>query len=285
MPIARGIRLGTVAARAEVDDVEALANAFAGCDAVAHLAGINRELGKQTYERVHVQGTRAVIEAAKRAGVGKVVMLSFLRARPSCGSPYHESKWEAEELVRCSGLDYTIVKAGMIYGRGDQMLDHLSHALQTMPLFLAVGMREKPIRPLPVAELVNVLRASLVEGRLSRKTVAITGAEELLLSEAVRRVARVIERHVLVLPAPFLLHRILARVFELTMRVPLVARAQVRILEEASPRHCRSHQQCRLISRRGDRLPKTRSLAGCPSVAGSDGAICAVSLFASERGV
>jgi hypothetical protein len=47
----------------------------------------------------------------------------------------------------------------------------------------------------------------------------------LLLSEAVRRVARVIDRRVLVLPAPFLLHRILARVFELTMRVPLVARA------------------------------------------------------------
>ena len=98
-----------------VDDAEALAAALAGCDAVAHCAGINRELGSQTYERVHVEGTRAVVEAARRAGVRKILMLSFLRARPNCGSPYHESKWAAEELVRGSGLDFTIVKAGMIY--------------------------------------------------------------------------------------------------------------------------------------------------------------------------
>jgi uncharacterized protein YbjT (DUF2867 family) len=112
--IARGVRPGAGVLHAAIDDVDALANAFAGCDAVAHLAGINRELGAQTYARVHVDGTRAVIAAAKRAGVRKIVLLSFLRARPGCGSPYHESKWEAEELVRQSGLDYTIVKAGMI---------------------------------------------------------------------------------------------------------------------------------------------------------------------------
>ena len=50
-------------------------------------------------------------------------MLSFLRARPDCGSPYHESKWAAEQLIRESGLDYTILKAGMIYGRGDHLID------------------------------------------------------------------------------------------------------------------------------------------------------------------
>jgi uncharacterized protein YbjT (DUF2867 family) len=112
------------------------------------------------------------------------------------------------------------------------MLDHLSHSLQTLPLFLAVGLRERPIRPLPIEDLVDVLRASLIDGRLSRETIAITGAEELLLSDAVRRVARVLGRRVLIVPAPLFVHRLLARVFEMAMRVPLVARAQVRILEE-----------------------------------------------------
>ena len=87
-------------------------------------------------------------------------------------------------MVRGSGLDYTVVKAGMIYGRGDHMLDHLSHSLHTMPLFLKVGMSEKPIRPVPVEDLVHVLRAAIVEGRLSNQTVAVMGAEELQLSEA-----------------------------------------------------------------------------------------------------
>lgn len=67
---------------------------------------------------------------------------------------------------------------------------------------------------------------------MSRETVKVTGAEEMTLSEAVRRVARVIGRKPLILPAPVWPHRLLAYGFEWTMRVPLVARAQVRILEE-----------------------------------------------------
>ena len=214
-----------------VDDVDGLSAAFAGCDVVAHCAGINREIGDQTYQRVHVDGTAAVIEAAKRAGVSKIVMLSFLRARPDCGSAYHESKWAAEELVRASGLDYTILKAGMIYGRGDHLVDHLSHTVFTLPLFAAVGLREKPIRPIPVSDLTDLLVAT-VSGRLSRETVAVTGAEELMLSEAVRRVARVVGRRVAVVAAPVWFHYALAQVTEWTMTVPLVAKAQVRMLSE-----------------------------------------------------
>lgn len=215
----------------EIDDVDALTEAFAGVDVVAHCAGINRETGEQTFDRVHVRGTAAVLEAARRAGVRKVVLLSFLRARPGSGSRYHESKWTAEEMVRSSGLDYTVLKAGMIYGRGDHLVDHLSHTVQTVPLFASVGLREKSISPIPVAELVNVVVAAL-EGRLSRQTVAVRGGETLLLSDAVRRVARVVDRKVVVFPAPVCAHRALGQVTEWTMKVPLVAKAQVRMLAE-----------------------------------------------------
>ncbi|MDQ0574385.1 NAD(P)H-binding protein [Agromyces albus] len=215
----------------DVEDVEALTAAFAGCDVVAHLAGINREIGDQTYERVHVRGTATVVEAAKRAGVRKIIMLSFLRARPSCGSPYHESKWAAEELIRASGLDYTILKAGMIYGRGDHLVDHLSRTVQTIPVFATVGFREKPIRPIPIEDLVDVLEAA-VNGRMPRETVAVVGAEQLLLSKAVRRVAAVLGRRVVVVPAPVWALYALAQLTELTMTVPLVAKAQVRMLAE-----------------------------------------------------
>ena len=209
-----------------------LADAFAHSEAVAHRAGINREIGEQTYRKVHIEGTRNVVNAAQQAGVRKLLLMSFLRARPHCGSAYHESKWAAEELVRNSGLDYTVIKAGMVYGRGDHMLDHLSHALHTFPIFAMVGFKEKGIRPLAVDDLVEVLFASLIENRLSRRTVAITGAEELFLSEAVRRVARVTGNRIRMLRAPVWSHYALARFWEWTMKVPLVARAQVRILSE-----------------------------------------------------
>jgi nucleoside-diphosphate-sugar epimerase len=214
------------------DDVNRLANAFSGCRAVAHCAGINRELGEQTYQRVHVVSTRNVVEAARRAGVEKIVLMSFLRARPDCGSTYHESKWAAEEIVRESDLDYTIVKAGVVYGRGDHMLDHLSQAFHTFPIFALVGLKEQTVRPLAIEDLVHVMRASLIDRRLKRQTIALLGPEEIYLREAVRRVAEVVGKQPLMFPLPIWCHRLMAHVFELTMKVPLVSLAQVQILSE-----------------------------------------------------
>lgn len=218
--------------KATLDDVDQLAVAFAGCQAVAHCAGINREVDRETFKRVHVEGTRNVVEAARRAGVEKIVLMSFLRARPDCDSPYHESKWAAEEIVRGSGLDYTIIKAGVVYGRGDHMLDHLSHAFHTFPVFALVGFEEKTVRPLAVEDLVHVMRASLIDRRLKRQTIALVGPEEIFLSEAVRRVAEVVDKQPIMFPLPICVHQLMARVFERMMKIPLVSVAQVRILSE-----------------------------------------------------
>ena len=217
---------------ADLSDAAVLAEAFAGCDAVAHCAGINREIGRQTFARVHIEGTKNVVWAARQARVKKILFMSFLRARLDCGSTYHESKWAAEEIVRASGLNYTVVKAGMVYGRGDHMLDHLSHALHTFPFFAMVGFREKSIQPLAIEDLVEVLNASLIARRLNHRTVVITGPEELYLSEAVRRVARITGRKARMFPAPVWSHYLLAAFWELTMKIPLAARAQIRILSE-----------------------------------------------------
>jgi nucleoside-diphosphate-sugar epimerase len=213
-------------------DEEKLAEAFAGCDAVAHCAGINREIGSQTYDKVHVAGTKNVVNAARKAGARKIVFVSFLRARPGCGSPYHESKWAAEEMIRGSGLDYTVLKPGVIYGRGDHMLDHLSHAFYTFPIFALVGMKDQLIRPTAVEDIARILRAALVEGRLSRQTVAVTGPEELTLRAAVERVAGVVNRRPWMFRLPLFFHYAFGWLLERLMRTPLVALAQVRILSE-----------------------------------------------------
>lgn len=214
------------------DDETKLIEAFDGCAAVAHCAGINRETATQTYQRVHVEGTRHVINAAHAAGVRKIALMSFLRARPDCGSAYHESKWEAERILRAAGLDYTIFKAGLIYGTGDHMLDHLSHAFHTFPIFPLVGMRDRLVRPVAVEDVVRLFIAALVDGRLSKQTVAVTGPEELTFGEAVGRVARIVGKHPLIIPAPVFFHQMVAWCAEQTMTVPLISKAQVQILAE-----------------------------------------------------
>jgi len=219
----RAIRLG---------NTDELQQAFAGCDAVAHCAGINREIKGETYQKVHVEGTRNVTNAARHAGVKKILQISFLRARPNCGSGYHESKWQAEEIVRSSGLDYAVLKCGVIYGKGDHMLDHLSHAFHTFPVFAFVGFTDKPIRPNAVEDVARLAKAALTEGALSRKTVAVVGPEQLTLCEAVRRVAGVVGRRPLMFPLPLWFHYALGWCVERIMKVPLISVAQVQMLGE-----------------------------------------------------
>lgn len=217
----------------DIADAPSLSTALEGCDAIVHCAGINREIGSQTYRHIHVDGTAAIVEAARVAGVSRLVVLSFLRARPDGPTAYHRSKWAAEELVRGSGLSWTVFKAGVIHGRGDHLLDHVSRAIQTFPVFGLVGLRPTLVRPVAVDDVARLLAAAaLGDARLARRTVSVLGPETMTLEETVRRIGRAAGREPLFIRLPVPIHRWLGRVWEATMRVPLLSRAQVEILAE-----------------------------------------------------
>ncbi|WP_019818966.1 NAD-dependent epimerase/dehydratase family protein [Saccharomonospora saliphila] len=74
-------------ARCEITDTEALRTAFAGCGAVVHLAGIPLEADWATVSRINIDGTQAVLEAARRAGVRRVVLASSIHAVGYVGVP------------------------------------------------------------------------------------------------------------------------------------------------------------------------------------------------------
>jgi NADH dehydrogenase len=219
----------------DITDAAALRTAFQGCDAVAHCAGINREIGDQTYARIHVDGTRAVVAAATDADVRRLALVSFLRARPDGPSAYHRSKWQAE-VVRASALDWTVLKPGVIHGRGDHMLDHLSRAFHTFPVFGTVGVRGRAtrlVRPVAVDDVARVLEAAVTgDARLRRRTMAVLGPETLTLEAAVRRVADACDRRPRFVPTPVRALLGFGWLTERVMRVPLLALAQAHILAE-----------------------------------------------------
>lgn len=219
-------------AAASVSDTESLVDAFADCETVVHLAGINFERGAQTYKAVHVQGTRNVVAAAEACGASKLLLSSFLRARPGCGSAYHESKWAAEEIVRDSGLEHTVLKPGITYGRGDQMLTHVSRWLVTVPVFGLMGFEERRMRPLAIEDLVDIMVAASTDDQLSNTTVPVVGPEELTLREAIQRIGRVIGRSPLLIPLPLPVQYGIARVQKAVMEQPITSAAQVRMLAE-----------------------------------------------------
>lgn len=217
----------------DINDTAGLTEAFRGCDAVAHCAGTSTETPEQTYQRLHVDGARSSVTAAENAGVKKFVLVSYLSVRPNVSSKYHTTKWQGEEIVRASKLNYTILKAGLVYGQGDHLINNLSNLFKRMPIFATVGIREKNVRLLAVEDAVDVIRICLLdESRFARQTVAVTGPEEFPFSEAARRIARAMGKSIIVLPFPVLFQRILAWFSEGFMPKPLVTKSQVQMLAD-----------------------------------------------------
>jgi NADH dehydrogenase len=217
--------------RANVTDSAELTRAFAGCTAVVHCAGTSED-PSQTFRQVHIEGAQSAVTAAGQAGVQKFVLVSYLHARPNVRSAYHTTKWEGEEIVKQSGLNYTILKAGLVYGEGDHLLHNLGNLLRKLPVFATVGLREKTVRLIAVEDLVAVILAALTDDRLSRRTAAVVGPEEFPFSVAARRIAQVMGKpSLLVLPFPVFAQRLLAWVSGF-MPKPLISASQVQMLAD-----------------------------------------------------
>jgi nucleoside-diphosphate-sugar epimerase len=105
--------------RGDLDDRDALKRLCNGAEAVIHVAGVVNAPDPEQFERGNVTGTLNVIEAAKAAGVPRLVHVSSLSAREPDLSAYGASKARAEKLVMASGLDWTIVRPAGIYGPRD----------------------------------------------------------------------------------------------------------------------------------------------------------------------
>src|SRR5580698_3750127 len=123
----------------DVTDAASFAGGMAGMDAVVHLVGIINEIGANTFENVHTRGTEILLAAAREAGVKRFVHMSALGTRPNAASRYHKSKWAAEELVRNSGLDWTIFRPSIIYGREDQFVNLFARISRWSPVLPIIG--------------------------------------------------------------------------------------------------------------------------------------------------
>ncbi len=196
---------GSALVHASVTDRSRLRDAFAGCDAVVHLAGIAVEQGAQTFEAVHVAGTAAAVEAARAAGVPRFAMVSSRRAAPGAPSSLLETKWRAEEIVRSVGIEHTIVRSAAVYGRGDHLVNTVADVVTTRAV-CRLGLRRRILRPVAVADLVTVLAASLDDARLAGSTVTVEGPNEVTLAELLRVVALALHRKPVCIRVPRWLH-------------------------------------------------------------------------------
>lgn len=107
----------------DVFEADVLDSLLDGADAVVHTIGIRREIPPdRTFERLHPRAVAAVLDAAKRAGVRRIVHVSALGTRPDAPTEYWRTKYDAEMLVRRSGLEWTILRPSVIHGPDGELI-------------------------------------------------------------------------------------------------------------------------------------------------------------------
>ncbi len=105
-----------------------------GCEAVIHLVGIIQPGPGYSFKSVHVEGTRNVVEAAKAAGtVRHFIYQSALGTGPDAKGGYYETKYAAEGLTKASGIEYTITRPSIIFGKGDGFTAKMVQLIRQIP--------------------------------------------------------------------------------------------------------------------------------------------------------
>jgi uncharacterized protein YbjT (DUF2867 family) len=181
---------------ADIADPAQLAGAVHGCDCVLHIAGIVEEQPPEvTFEKVNVEGTRNLLEAAASAGAPDFIYVSSLGADRG-ESEYHRSKLQAEDLVRDYPGRWAIVRPGNVYGPGDETISMLLKMVRTLPAVPMVAGGDQPFQPIWYRDLGRAL-AGLVPrmDRFASQTLELAGGEVTTTDDVLARLAAIVGRN------------------------------------------------------------------------------------------
>ncbi len=196
-----------------------------GCVAAVNLASTETEAPADgvTFDRMHRQTAEVAVAACAELGIRRFLQLSAIGAGPDVASTYHRSKAQAEQVISSSGLEWTVLRTGLIFGPGDWISNRLVPALRRLPFFPLPGDATPRLQPTAASEVARALADILADATPPSDTVELVGPETVDLAELVRRTAQTLRLHRTVVHLPRAGVRTLTTVLRLLGKTPLTA--------------------------------------------------------------
>lgn len=182
------------------DDPAALARSLEGCEVLYNTYWVRFNHRLFTFERA-VANTKVLFEAARRAGVRRVVHVSILHARDADDLGYYRGKHELELALEGTGLSHAIVRPGVLFGRLDILVNNIAWVLRHLPLFGVFGDGRYALRPMHVDDMAGLM---IREARGAAHTITdAIGPERFEYRELVEMIGRTIGVRRPILPVPW----------------------------------------------------------------------------------
>lgn len=158
---------------------------LSGVDVIVNVAGI---LQGDAMQAIHVDMPQALHAAALRAGVKRTILISAISARADVPTEYARSKLQGEEVVRQSGLDWTILRPSLVYGEGSYGGTSLMRGMAALPWFIPVpGDGDFPFTPIHVRDLAHSVRRVCQNDRFAKMTLEPVGPETIGLRQLLQQ--------------------------------------------------------------------------------------------------
>ena len=188
---------------------ESVRDVAAGADCVVHLAGVLIESGRTSYQSGNVDTTRALVDAALDAGVGRIVFVSSLGADRHSPNGYYRSKGEAESLVAGAGIAAAVIRTPLLLGpdtAGGRAL--LRDAARRSARVLGGGAHV--LRPLDVEDLCSAILRCCADTAGGVRTYELVGPTALSQRDLLLRTARLLGADLAVRSMPIPLAKLVA---------------------------------------------------------------------------
>lgn len=172
------------------DDVDKLTKSLEGADVLYNTYWVRFNHKLFTFDTA-IANTKILFEAAKRAGVKRIVHVSILQADEADDLGYYKGKHELENALLETNIPHAIVRPGVLFGRSDILINNIAWVLRHMPIFGVFGDGAYKLRPIHVDDMAELL-ITQAKGN-HNATVDAVGPETFTYIELVRTLAIILQ--------------------------------------------------------------------------------------------
>jgi NADH dehydrogenase len=209
-----------------------LPEAVRSVEVIVHCAAVTadrKEPRSGFYDAVNRVGTEHLVEAAREAGVRRLVVMSGLGTFEAPAGTFIATRWGMESAVRSGGIPYVILQPSVLFGDGAPFVRALT-GLVKAPVTPLLG-ADVRFQPLWIKDLTRCLAQAVDDGSLTGRSYPLGGADQLTMRELLETIGERLGKRPRLVPVPLWLARVQANLMSAVLRHPPLTPATLELFD------------------------------------------------------
>ncbi len=203
-------------------------------DLTLHIAGSGIKKNKLDYAESNIKLTQKIVDITKRTGAQKIIFISTYLVDFAAYSEYGRSKKVAEQIIKNSKIDYTIIRPTVVFGKNDDRnINKLIDIISKNKIIPIIGNGKGLIQPIYIDDLIKIIILSINNFR--NKTIYAAGKDVVTYDELINLIANNLNKNIIKLHIPKLIMFVLVYLQEKILKRPIIMVEQIKYIDKFRP--------------------------------------------------